>query len=143
MIDRINTKEQHQEVLKRIEELMDLNPDHDTKEGCELRFLAAICEAYEKITPLKEENLSLSLQVNKLREALENMIDPEPCRLDHYGFCQAHCCSKPCINKEAQEALSESPSPKDIGKYLKHLDSCSNFSFSKQCDCGLWEFLYL
>lgn len=135
MIDRINTKEQHQEVLKRIEELMDLNPDHDTKEGCELRFLAAICEAYEKITPLKEENLSLSLQVNKLRLVLKDIA----CGFGNDDIVAA----RTLMAEAAEKALSESPSPKDIGKYLKHLDSCSNFSFSKQCDCGLWEFLYL
>lgn len=41
----------------------------------------------------------------QLRLALNELIDDEPCQLDHEGFCQTHGISKPCSMVQARKAL--------------------------------------
>jgi len=47
MIEQIETKEDYEAALLRIEVLMDIDPALDTTEGEELNKLASIIEAYE------------------------------------------------------------------------------------------------
>ena len=45
--------------------------------------------------------------LRQARELLADLVDDEPCRFDHNGYCQAHYCSSPCINARAQAFLAE------------------------------------
>lgn len=59
------------------------------------------CERAEaEATELREENA-------RLREALAGVIDGEPCRFDHHGYCQAHYATNPCEMAFARAALGE------------------------------------
>ena len=47
----------------------------------------------------------------RLRAALEEFIDDEPCLLDHEGYCQAHYVTTPCIVANARAALARPAVP--------------------------------
>lgn len=36
---------------------------------------------------------------------IQALVDEEPCRSDHEGFCQAHGCSRPCVVAPARGLL--------------------------------------
>ena len=42
----------------------------------------------------------------ELATILDMLIDPDPCRYDHNGFCQTHYQSKPCGHEIAKQAMS-------------------------------------
>lgn len=46
----------------------------------------------------------------ELEAALRAVIDDEPCRYDHHGYCQTHLLGKPCEVAEARRLLVERPS---------------------------------
>lgn len=70
-IERVSTREENEVVLKRIEELMTLDPEPKSEDGYELRFLAALCEGYERTIPLAREIASLQSRVGVLEVALK------------------------------------------------------------------------
>lgn len=44
-----------------------------------------------------------------LVDLIRDWLDPDPCRLDHHGYCQAHnwlCGGKPCPHARAREVLA-------------------------------------
>ena len=45
--------------------------------------------------------------VGELVEALEGLIDDEPCRYDHHGYCQTHFITEPCEMAVARAALTK------------------------------------
>ena len=64
-------------------------------------FQAEICaEAYAELTRLTSE-------LSKARVLLESLVDDEPCRTDHHGYCQTHNLSHPCEVAEARRYLKE------------------------------------
>ena len=67
-IKRVSTREENEAVLKLIEELMDMNPEPKSEDGYELRYLAAICEGYERTIPLISQ---LTAYKDTLREVVE------------------------------------------------------------------------
>ena len=70
----------------------------DLRHGLALTHLAlSFIEGYE----------SRDAEIKRLREALENLIEPSECRFDHHGYCQEHRIEKPCSNQSAKEALKE------------------------------------
>ncbi len=69
--ERINTKQQYQEVMKRIEELIDLDVEPKSEQGYELNHLATICESYETITILKAKISELEGEVARLEETFK------------------------------------------------------------------------
>jgi len=44
-------------------------------------------------------------EIARLREALEGLIDDDPCWYDHHGYCQAHYVTSPCEMAIARQAL--------------------------------------
>lgn len=60
----IKNEKEYDEVLNRIDELMELNPELETKESDELKILVLLVEKYEKINwNIKTPNqLSYSLK---------------------------------------------------------------------------------
>lgn len=46
-------------------------------------------------------------KITALRTALKALVDPNPCRLDHGGFCQEHGSGAPCAHAEARRVLKE------------------------------------
>jgi hypothetical protein len=52
-----------------------------------------------------EELLALRASAEKLKAACEAALDPDDCRLDHHGNCQAHAGCNPCEQKLLREAL--------------------------------------
>lgn len=50
---------------------------------------------------------ALRAEVAGLREALEGLIDEDPCWYDHHGYCQAHFVTNPCEMAIAREALAK------------------------------------
>ena len=46
--------------------------------------------------------------ITELEGLLADLIDPDTCRLDHNGFCQAHFCHPPCPHERAKRLLGKS-----------------------------------
>lgn len=55
-------------------------------------------EAADRIT-------AQAAEIERLREALEGLVDDEPCWKDHHGYCQAHGLNDPCEMAIARQAL--------------------------------------
>lgn len=49
--------------------------------------------------------LAIGKESERLRAALAELVDTEPCRLDHEGFCQTHSLSRPCAVAAALNLL--------------------------------------
>lgn len=52
---------------------------------------------------------SAEQQRDQLTALVRDFLDPDPCRLDHHGYCQAHlwmCGGSPCPHARAREALA-------------------------------------
>lgn len=45
-------------------------------------------------------------RIDVLTAALRGLMDDEPCRYDHAGYCQTHSVSKPCVMAAARTALA-------------------------------------
>lgn len=43
----------------------------------------------------------------ELLAALKDVIDDDPCHLDHTGFCQSHCCGAPCATAHAHAVIAK------------------------------------
>lgn len=43
---------------------------------------------------------------DQLLAACEAALDPDPCRYDHHGFCQAHTLAKPCEQELIRAAIA-------------------------------------
>ena len=65
-----------------------------------------LTEAKNTVGNLNPQPCHSPEKVEALIEALENIIDPDPCMPDHHGFCQSHTCSHPCANEEAKKAIA-------------------------------------
>ena len=46
-------------------------------------------------------------EIEKLRGLLSRNIDPDPCQLDHHGYCQTHYLEEDCSVAAARAALGE------------------------------------
>lgn len=46
-------------------------------------------------------------EIAKLRDAIEALIDDEPCHKDHHGYCQSHGLNDPCEVAVARELLGK------------------------------------
>jgi hypothetical protein len=46
-------------------------------------------------------------EIERLSDLLRRNIDPDPCRLDHHGYCQTHYLEKNCSVAAARAALGE------------------------------------
>lgn len=74
-IERVSTRAENEVVLKRIEELMDKDPDPKSEDGYELRFLAAICEGYERTIPLEREISDLKAKLERAYDLADSLLD--------------------------------------------------------------------
>lgn len=54
-----------------------------------------------------EREAALMGEIARLRGALAGVVDDEPCRFDHHGYCQAHFITDPCEMAIARAALGE------------------------------------
>ena len=45
--------------------------------------------------------------IAELVEALDGLIDDEPCRYDHHGYCQSHFITAPCEMAVARATLAK------------------------------------
>ena len=45
-------------------------------------------------------------RIAELEAALQGLIDDEPCRHDHHGYCQTHFVTAPCEMAAARKALA-------------------------------------
>ena len=91
-------------------------------QGCacnEARHAAELRDAYATLKDacatlksaaemFREERDQARTELARIREALEGLIDPNPCMTDHNLFCQEHGSSYPCVNRIALQALAES-----------------------------------
>lgn len=50
---------------------------------------------------------SLTDKTETLLEAAKAALDPDPCRLDHHGNCQAHHLGNPCEQRLLREAIAK------------------------------------
>lgn len=58
------------------------------------------------IEPTDKSSGPESDRIAPLRELLAQLVDEDPCRLDHHGYCQAHSLhSPPCPHQVAKELL--------------------------------------
>lgn len=57
----------------------------------------------DKLAAVRDEELE------RLRELIRELHDPDPCRFDHHGNCQAHDLGNPCAHARAQEILAALP----------------------------------
>lgn len=50
-----------------------------------------VCEAYAQAEEYYEPQIAaLTAERDRLLDLIEALADPDPCRLDHHGGCQAH-----------------------------------------------------
>ena len=45
---------------------------------------------HTRVSQLKADTEVLAAECDRLRDALESLVDDDPCRYDHSGFCQTH-----------------------------------------------------
>jgi hypothetical protein len=76
-------------------------PDMDNiPEWCRLDTYITRSLPMTDIDRLKECN-------RELVRALEGLVDDEPCRYDHHGYCQTHRLNNPCEMQVARAALKK------------------------------------
>jgi hypothetical protein len=91
------------------------------------------------VTNIRQEDLEKAKVVSNICCSCKTLCD---CRIKN--IAQALANQREHIIKGCEGMYSEvkgSEIAKALKKYAKHLDYCSNFYFSKQCDCGLWEMI--
>lgn len=63
------------------------------------------------IVALRNHFVALMERYERMRTALEAALDPDPCRLDHHGNCQAHGLGNPCEQSLIRAALADADKP--------------------------------
>jgi hypothetical protein len=63
----------------------------------------------EDIVPGAEYAVLPAVELDKLKQCLADLIDPDPCWFDHHGYCQAHgwLQDEECPHARARKLLSE------------------------------------
>lgn len=76
--------------------------------------LASFASELLQVGPLNQlrdeliEGRKLLAAAEQMRRLLADLVDPDPCWLDHHGYCQAHGLhSPPCPHARAKELLAE------------------------------------
>lgn len=67
--------------------------EHDVTEQVNTDLLLMLDSVHDKLATLLT--------------AAKSALDPDPCRLDHHGYCQAHSLGNPCEQKLLREAIEK------------------------------------
>ena len=80
--------------------------DHDKALVERLERIVFITEG-EEISDAISRIKAQAAEIEKLRGLLSRNIDPDPCQLDHHGYCQTHYLEEDCSVAAARAALGE------------------------------------
>lgn len=59
------------------------------------------------LSDLTRENETLRKELEKARELLKALVDDEPCRYDHHGYCQTRRLEENCSNAQGKAFLED------------------------------------
>lgn len=86
------------------------NPGNDKAATCEICGAMLVCLScgnhQHEAMSLIEGITRAAAREKRLRDALEGLIDDDPCCLDDWGFCQTHKSSNPCSVAAARDLLA-------------------------------------
>lgn len=90
----------------------DGHPDLDATMA-ELEYLCALRNAAPSLLADAREAARLRERVAALESVVASLVDPDPCRFDHHGGCQAHgfldLAGQECPNAAAHRLLTPEP----------------------------------
>ena len=71
--------------------------------------LGNIDDVYKHYLVVIEKNQQLKELLLECREVIHNLIDDEPCRYDHHGYCQEHnwLSDGVCPHKQGKKLISQ------------------------------------